>query len=716
MFNPFKIFYPLTHITSRPKQIKKTGKAHGRLFDSVAHCTDAIINLAIRIIKAILSFFGFYRPRALLLETKNEHNPTPTLATALPNHESVGNDETPFLDQPKQQVKQEESHTSTSEPYDSEAVENHSNSTDQAQVASETTSGESELVNENREMIAPIDTATPVTNAEINETVDQQVEMNAPEESESVDDKSTEIPTESNDPIAYIAKKQILLEKDQATAERMVLWVLTNAEESQKDQWQSMQQFISDFAKRSETVELGTEGAYCQWLESLTPEQLSKYAKLLQTTGSPPSLSYHLKREHQAAKLTGQSTLEKVCARLKIVFSTFTDTQGEALEDNHDFWSLIGLFPDTAAETLQADVLAHLAQNLERHPEFKKLLGLLPEDDQLLQRLEAIAPHASEVIEKELSGMTMRLKEHRKGLRRELSQKIKKGVDSNRNSMQLIDSARKSVQAKDLANEKAAKLRKKEARKETTEPIEEKPKILLPDDQCISYLTVKSYEGREDTETEDQLFEWILNREALYEDASFRTDIDKFITFTLSKPLYIETTEMRLKRMTTDQLEFFIKLLGEKNIATLWNLEAKNDYSQSEETNKIIRLRTVISTLSDEQFQTSLRCDKFFEVLRNYPKNLGQHLSIAQWKVLAGQNEREAVVLKTFFQLVFKLNTDEHPEFPQKLHAICHLVKGCSTADENQQLKIALKNEIERKLKLCPKPIRSQIGAILKQS
>lgn len=653
--------------------IEKTGAgfAMGRIFYSMVHLSKVILDVAIKIINAIFSLFCSYR-----FKLYSEQAAKPL---CLPADKLL---ETP-------------------------------------------------LVSPNRE--SPISNQKISTPARSHESLKNEP-LQVPVEPAKKSDKTDEA-FENKEALDYLTNKGIRSENDQTKMDQMFHWVLDHAEDSPPSAKQMMQEFIADFAKKSETEEMKHEGSYIRWIERLSPKKVTAYAQLLYTEGNPPPLFYHLKKEHQAAQLTGKSSSDRIGDRLKLIFSTFTPLHAHALTNCDDFWNLVYKFPEQAAESLQADVLAIIGRNKKRHKtELKMLVPRLPEDGQLFHKLNAIAPHTSDQIEQELKFKAERLlhfdyavqesilatKEQKKTLRNQVVNTINLGLKNHHLEMQKLADDKKSDDSKKSSKPPAKKWapvgQKQPGPKAATitNPVI-KPKPLWPDAQCLSFLKEKVYKDKADTEAEDIVFDWILNREHLFDDDCHRLDFIAFIEFTLSKPLYIETTLERLQLMSPAQFLFFLKLLGRERIEIYWHLESKFIVALSHEQKKISRLKTAIAALSEEQFQTSIQVKKFLELLRNYPKFLGPVLTSDRWGIMAAQLEREKDILLTLTQLVAKADPDDDREIPEKLRKISHLAKSRPELPEKEELRQALKREIEMKLILCPSVIRKEISAALKE-
>lgn len=536
---------------------------------------------------------------------------------------------------------------------------------------------------------------------------------------------------EETERLTYLSDRSVLSEKDQNKIDEMLHWVLTHADQSTPTTKELMKQFITDTVEKSRSQEImESDGAYIRRIETLSPENLRIYVQLLDFQGSRlPPLFYHLQKEHQSVPNGGDSNKKLVGERLKIIFPTFTPAHAEVLTAVNDFWNLLYVFPIEAAASLKPEVLAILAKNKKRHSlELKKLVPAIPEDHQLFEKLNAIAPHASDPLEMALQLKAERLihsnytlhgspatPEQKKALKQQSHHNIKAGLENHR-----LEKEKEAAEAlKTPVKPSPKKWVPKTPAKDDSPKIEIETAPIIPkpqwrDDQCVSYLKEKPYTQNEDKDAEEIVFDWILNREHLFDDESFRPELIAFIEFTVSNPLYIETTRVRLERMSKAQHRYFVKLLGTERIETLWTLEATCLFALSSETNKISRLKTALNSLSDVQWNASIGCEKFFEVLRIYPKFMGSALTTAQWGAIAARIDKEKVVLSTLAQLVYKMDTDEDKEFPHKLHAITGLVKKPSGADEHTELRKALRHEIEKKLILCPADIRKVISALLK--
>lgn len=536
---------------------------------------------------------------------------------------------------------------------------------------------------------------------------------------------------EETEHLTYLADRSIQSEKDENIIDEMLHWVLAHAEQSSTATQELMKQFITDVIDKSRSQEImEMDGAYIRRIETLSPENLKIYAQLLDLKGGRlPPLFYHLQKEHQSWPNGGDSNKKLVGERLKIIFSTFTPAHAEVLTAVNDFWNLLYLFPAEAAASLKPEVLAILAKNKKRHAlELKKLVACIPEDDQLFEKLNAIAPQTSDPLEMALQLKAERLihseytlqgspatPEQKKALKQQSHHKIKAGLDNHRMEKKKEEADALKTPVKPSPKKWVPKTpSKNDSPKSEIVPAPVMPKPQWSDDKCLSYLKDKPFAQLDDPEAEEIVFDWILNQEHFFEVESLPPEIIAFIEFTLSKPLYIEATRARLEKMSEDQHRFFVKLLGSKRIETLWTLEATFLFALSSETNKISRLKTALEALSDEQWQASMGCEKFFEILRIYPEFMGSTLTTAEWEAIAARSDKEKVVLPTLTQLISKMNTDEDKEFPHKLHAVTGLVKKPSGEDEHAELRKALRHEIEKKLILCPSDIRKAISALLK--
>jgi hypothetical protein len=508
-------------------------------------------------------------------------------------------------------------------------------------------------------------------------------------------------------------------------------WILSQPDPIGPTTKTELEQLMANAAKKSESKEVMEEGAYVRWLETLKPDRLKIYAQLLQTKGSPSPLFFHLQKEHQAAKLTWGSNLAIIGKRMAIIFSVLNKEHAEVLTTLNDFWNLIYIFPEEAAANLKPDVLAIIARNKSRHKmEFKRLIPRLPENSELLEKLEAIAPHASQDIELALTLKTERVlyckfdiqdvpatAEQKTALKKALNKKIQEGLKEHR-----IEMAEKGQKAKEDCKTplktpakkwvSATPTKKNDSPQPT--PLMPLPKPQWPDENCISYLKNKKYQNIQDSEAEDIVFDWVFNKEHLFNDENLRQEVIDFVTHTLTNPLYLETTRYRLQGMSEDHLRYYVKLLGTERIEILWSLEATFGFSLSNEASKISRLKVVLASLSDEQFQASIQCAKFLEILRIHPKVLGPILKPIHWEAIAANYKQEEDILSTLAQMVAKMDIDEDTDFPAKLLVVSGLVKE-RLQDGNSLPRMALREEIERKLILCPLDYRTSISVILKE-
>lgn len=519
----------------------------------------------------------------------------------------------------------------------------------------------------------------------------------------------------------YLAGNKIKEESDHGKIKETLSWVLAQEEKGDEHKRTLREDFVAGLVKRYEALETECEGSYLNMIESLAPYQKRTFGQLLTMKGKPAPLFFHLKREHQAAKLCDKSTYEVIGERLKIIFSSFTPMQAESFSQCDDFWCLVYLYKEISAVHLSADVLGVLARNEQKHAaEFKMLLPCIPENDDFFGKLNAIASQASDKLEQVLMSKVDRLVRFQYAINGRLATKEQKLAAKN----EVIRNYNESIKRRRA--ERLEYLEKIKRRLETEPPtpsaaprkkwevggpkkdaqvpiVEPKPLPQWPAAQCLSFLEAKSYSKNDDQESEDIVFDWILKQEKVLVDDAMKSQATEFIEFTLSKPLYIETTRARLEQMDEPQLRTFIQLLGEKKIDTLWTLEAKFDVALSAEENKIQRLKIAFGALSEKQFSESIKSEKFYELLRTYPQYLGAYLSVAQWTSLA-QSDRKEDLVTALNALILKMDTSSDREFVDKLLAVAPLIKKWPV----------LKQEIERKMMICPAEQRKKIQPFLK--
>jgi hypothetical protein len=529
----------------------------------------------------------------------------------------------------------------------------------------------------------------------------------------SVFQKVFKIPKTIDATLTYLEGGEFYNEHDETKIVDTLHWILDNYEFSEDDTKKLMKDFILNLINKSRILAMKYERTYLSWIETLNKEQLKTYIQLLPKKKNDAPLLYHLRQEFSAAALTGKTDSKRIGKRIRIAFSTFTAEHAKAVYTCDEFWNLLEKYPAESAESLKPEALAIIAKKKSKHKYFlKKMIPRLPEDDLLYEKLLALAPYTTHDIELVLTAKAGRLGSE---LKKEIVKNMNTGLHNPVHDIQLDNNSLENVKSR---NSRSFSFQLRNQRNSACEIIPNKPSVprrpSWTDDQCIDFLKVKKYTSTNDEIGEEVVFHWLLEHEDLYnDDESMRCAFDAFIKYSFSKTMYAENITELLLQLNKSQLSFFVVLLGDQMIDRLWDLEAKFTVSQTNVEKKVERLKTIVDTLSEEQFQASLDIVKFYEILRLYPEELGPLFTTEQWKLFASHTSRDDEILTAITAMVSKSELETDQDLPHKLEAICDLLKLRNENIEMRVLRDNLRFQVRAKLRYCPKKIQKKLLANL---